>query len=555
MQPLLFLLKCQIKNGIKRAFTSPRRMLGLVFFFGYYLSVFRPFATRGMPMPERALVDMPPVSVLNACAFGLLSMAALLYCMSLTTYRSTHRPADVDVLFPTPISPKLILGLRLLREALMNLMLPLVFLLFGFKPANMVWASVVRDLDPSAAAATLRFGGIAYFLMAATLSTLAFAGGLYFHRQTVESDRARKIANWGILLWITVIVGGVSLAIRANPTLEGALGVLNSSWLRGVFFLPGFAADFALMPLTHDTVGGLAGIGFLLAMLAMALYLAFSQHTWLYEIAAQRASATVQTARFRRSGDMVSVAAEYARTKGARSQKVGWIQRQKWVGPSALIWKDLLVQRRSVSSIALVFPLLGVLLSGLFAFTDDTPSKNIGWLLSFVLGMMIFACGTVTGQSGFIEMLQRLDSLKPLPFSARTTIAYEVISKSLLAVVTAIVSFLAAIVMLPSQISILGPSMILGIFGSIVISSVYVLTTLIFPEVDDPTQRGLRGVVQLLAIGICCVPSASVYLALCFGAKWPPILAVIVPCGMYVGIAYILWAQAGKMFADFSLND
>src|SRR6476646_3903349 len=140
MRPLLYLTFRSVSNGLKRSLTSPRRLIGLIFAISYYVFVFiRPMGTgfsgRQSDLPFDFRFDLPPLHVLQAVAFG--GFALLTIMLALTTasiQRLSFRPADVDVLFATPLNPRLILIFRLIRDYLLALLFPLFFLLVGWRP-------------------------------------------------------------------------------------------------------------------------------------------------------------------------------------------------------------------------------------------------------------------------------------------------------------------------------------------------------------------------------------------------------------------------------------
>src|SRR5262245_43778654 len=108
MRPLIFLTTRSVVNGIKRAFSSPKRMISLIAFALYYFFVvMRPMATSYGPrhsrMPTEFAFNLPPMEVLQAFIFAGFALLTILLALSTSVQRMSFRPADVDVLFATPI--------------------------------------------------------------------------------------------------------------------------------------------------------------------------------------------------------------------------------------------------------------------------------------------------------------------------------------------------------------------------------------------------------------------------------------------------------------------
>src|SRR5438045_3141730 len=99
MRPLVFLTYRSFLNGIKRALTSGKRLIGLLFFISYYVwLVFRPLGGsrefESTPMPMHLTV--PPLSSLDAVVFAGFAFMSFILVMNVMGYRGGFKPADVD---------------------------------------------------------------------------------------------------------------------------------------------------------------------------------------------------------------------------------------------------------------------------------------------------------------------------------------------------------------------------------------------------------------------------------------------------------------------------
>ena len=167
MRALLYLTLRTLANGVKRATTSARRLIGLIFFGAYWLWVIvRPFERQ--PPPPRgfseAIVTMPDPALIGGIAFCVFALMSGFLVLG-SVQRTTFKPADVDTLFPTPISPRLVLGMRLLRDYFFSLIMPLLFAVLFYRPSAGFLKAFVANF-PEQGGWIFKMAIAAYFLMA-----------------------------------------------------------------------------------------------------------------------------------------------------------------------------------------------------------------------------------------------------------------------------------------------------------------------------------------------------------------------------------------------------
>ncbi|MBL8059671.1 MAG: hypothetical protein JNK63_03020 [Chthonomonas sp.] len=558
MHPLLWLSWRQTVNGLKRALTSPRRLIGVLFIVGYYLMIFRPFraagsAGRGFTTP---FLNVPPIQVLDGVFFAIFGAMSLLYLLTLTGYRGGHHPADIDVLFSTPISPKHVLAFRMIRDSMMGLLLPLVMVLFTWRSTTGAWAQLSRDIDPLAASNSLRLVTVSYCLMGMGWVALGYAVSLFCNRPGLHYDRMRRMIGWTLsALIIGTGYAFYSLLVR-DLEGKGIIATLNNPWLRAVLFLPDAAVRLTLGPITGNTWAALGGLLTLLGFIAVCVALAMSQAGWLFEIAAQRVSQTVQTARFARSGDTYAMTAQRARSGKTRVRQWGFLNRLVVTGPLALVWKDSVNCLRGFSFVLFLIPAVGITLNALIANApaeDNGPGKGV--IAVMIISLMSFTNTSMAASSGFVDMLNRVDMLKPLPYSPGKTMFFEVLGKALPGILTSIIIALGSLFFMSKEWDHLMSGALLGVGVATVISVCIGLATVLFPDIEDPSQRGLRGLVQLLVFVIFAVPPIGIYLSLLFAAKWPPVAAAAPSFGVGIGLAIVGANIAGHLFASFNPNE
>ncbi len=90
-----------------------------------------------------------------------------------------------------------------------------------------------------------------------------------------------------------------------------------------------------------------------------------------------------------------------------------------------------------------------------------------------------------------------------------------------------------------------GPSL------AVMLSSAVLVVTLLFPEINDPTQRGFRGLMQLLGIALAIAPGLSVFIGLTIWTK-TPLPGAFLGTVLNLAVAGGLTAAAGYLYLGFN---
>ncbi|MBW7928965.1 MAG: hypothetical protein H3C58_12965, partial [Fimbriimonadaceae bacterium] len=196
MNALLFLAVRSVVNGVRRALSSPKRLITLVAAVAYYAYLLRP--TRGsesFDLPEDFRMQMPPEAVLHSLAFAAFGFLTLMFLMSLLSHRSGFRPADVDMLFPTPIHPRWVMAFRMAREYLVTLLLPFLIMLLGWR-STAGGLAMLEEVVPESGMIQVagRVGMVSWFLMALFWVAMGQAVSMAASRQDRYGLTARRIA-------------------------------------------------------------------------------------------------------------------------------------------------------------------------------------------------------------------------------------------------------------------------------------------------------------------------------------------------------------------------
>lgn len=559
VRPLVFLLTRSIVNGVKRAVTSPKRLIALLAFgLYYYQLLLRPFGSQPHPSFPAGTPQfrLPPLPAIDAVVFGLVGAMSLLLMSSILSYKGGFKAADVDVLFPTPVSPRVVLLFRIARDTIATLLLPLFVALIGYRSAAPTVAPFFRDY-PRQGGDILRALVLGYLMVSLVWVCIGYAASLFVNRSDLKSDRNRKLINVGMAALIFAVLGYALVSFRLNPNLETMVGVAHNPFVR-----------FALAPVTLATwaVMGtfqgnpvLAIIGYLglLAIAVVALQVALTQVGWMYDQAAARGFSSGPNLRELQSkGDMLGMQAERARQgklkEGRIARRIGAL---KVRGPAALLWKEAILQARgSLSGLVFLGTIFIVMMAFVMWSTASKPASS-GWILLGAQGMMVYTMAMASAQSGFIELLRRVDLQKPLPFTPAVTVFWEVLSKAIAPTILGLLSALVGIAFAPWAWTTALAGILMTPALAIVLSAVVLLVIVLFPDMEDPTQRMFRGLMLLLGVALAVIPAGVVLVGGIVFLHFSPLVVALPVVAINVGIGFVVSSVAGNLYAGFNPSE
>lgn len=562
MKALWYLTYKTFLNGTKRALSSPRRLIGLLFFVGYYFMVFiRPalYSPRGdfrLPGQVVGKLEFPPFEVIDAFSFSILAGLSMFMMLGVAAQQTAFKPSDVDVLFPTPVNPKVVLLFRIARDYLFTLLLPLMLAVLGMRPVMMGWEAVFRNMPhPEYSGLTMRALLASWSLMAMCWVTITYAISLLINRSDRASTRNKRILGWTMAVLILGTLGYIVWRSSRIEDLGGILELVRSPILRSVFFTATLANQMVLGPLEGDLLMAALGGGGLVAIIAGALYVAITQAGWMYDQAAVKGFDNASVRLAQRRGDTMGAIAEMARLGKIKAGRKTFVHRLRMAGPWALMWKEFFLQTRGMMGMLVLLGLMGIVICLLPAMI--TPKKGDMGTPAFFFIMQASALFMMTmaiAQTGFIEVLRRVDTQKPLPFSAPLVVLIEVASKALLGIVVSVIASLIALIINPPLWPYVLAALIYSPSLSLLLSSTVFLTTIMFPDVDDPTQRQFRGLIMILAIIILGLPPTGAFIGI-WALGMPAWIAAIIGGIICLGMSALACVVSGRLYESFNPSE
>ncbi len=559
IRPLLFLTFRSVANGLKRALTTPRRLITLIAFIGYYFFLFiRPALMSSATMPVGATprwqLDFPPLAAIDSFVFAIFSVLSLFLLLGALNANTTFKPADVDVLFSTPISPKVILTFRMVRDYLATLLLPLLMAVLGLRPAKMGWEAFFRNMpNPQYSSMVLRFMVISWLLMSLSWIMLTYAANLYLNRSDMRSERIKRwVAGVIVPIAVVAVFGYVGWRLSGVASVSDAIGLGHNPWLRTLFFSASFATQMTLSPLSSGGPwAGLVGAAGLVGITVVGYILSLRQVGWMYDTAAIRAMSVRKTTELQRSGDYSAIMAQRARDGRYRLLKLNFVKRLRLQGPWALLWKEMMLQPRTMFGMFILFTFAGVMMTGMTALIPDRAREGTGYVFLVMQGATVFMITMAFSQLGFVEVLRRVDLQKPMPFPASVTVFIEILSKSLVSVLACGLGCVVSVIIKPALWPFAAGAMIATPAFATLLSACVFFVTMLFPDVDDVSQRQFRGLMIMLSIAIGgLLPMLSVIGLLALHAH--PVVACLVGGVLALAISAILAIVSGQLYANFN---
>lgn len=559
MKPLAYLFFRSFFNGVRRAVTNVRRLIALIFFCGYYILILaRPGSGGNLSRLSRIepSFSLPSTTVLESFVFATLGVASLLMLTGLFSYRGSFRPADVDVLFPTPVNPKAVLLFRIFRDYFATLLVPLLVAIIGFR-ASVGGLELFFKSFPSTGAYALRATSVAYLGMMLSWVVVGYAASMFINRTDLKSDRNRVLMTAGLAIALMSVAFVIGRAFLNGWSIEALVSITHHPVIRFVM-LPAWAGSALVMgPLTGNWLEFSAGLVGLIAIIGGGLALAMSQVGYMYDQASARGFDSVSIRSLRQQGDAYAIAAMRAQTKKVSDT---WITKRvrRWVpsGAVALLWKEFLLQARAGGVASILPGLAFVTMGGIFVyFVPDRGNPSfMGYVLLYFNGLMAFTLGLASGQSGFIELLRRVDFLKPLPFVPTQTVFWEVTAKIVFPSIWGAVMSLVVTILRPATWQFGIASTLLVVAFTLTLISTILLVVILFPDMEDATQRGFRGLMILLGSAITCAPPLTVLVTL-LAFKFSPLVSMVIPVLMCLGISLGVCALAGRFYATFNPSE
>jgi hypothetical protein len=554
---LWYLWSKQFVNGIKRAVSTPRRLISILIGIGYYVGFFiRPWDSKGSSSFEQLgkSFQFEPKSV-EPIVFIIFSVVSILSASTIFGFKNTFKQSDVDVLFPLPIPSKVVMFFRLLRDYAVTLFIPIVFGIAMFQPTKGILSGVSKN-DPFAIQHLIQGGLIAWLLLMLAWVSISYAMCFWVAKNETKSQVIIRSVGWALFLITILFFGSIGLQFRANPIFATIQSATSAPWLKGLMIIPSSATAIVMGGFSPSPVGSLLGVGILVTVIWISLSFAASLSGWMYDQAATKGFQGQAMRDLQRKGDYAGIFADRARRgkigRGRIAKRVAeWNFRRGWT----LIYKEILIQARIGFWSNLIFLLIIGGFGVMFLFIPETNGVQIGaYMYLGLTGFMGVNMSSIQSYTGFVETLRRVEVMKPLPLTSAQIAFFETAAKAVVAMFMSGSPFLIGLIYKPSLWHFHLAGMIAAPSLSLALTSAVFLIVVLFPDFDDPTQRTFRGIMQLIALVIIMVPTALIFVGLML-IGWSPLVPGLICLGVNFGITVLLTSITGRFYADFNPSE
>ncbi len=529
MRPLLYLEIRQFLNSSRNTLRTPKRLIpALIIAAGTFAWVMQAIlfsfaaASYSHDHPEVTLAaSLLPSELIRAGGFLALSIGSVIVLYQAFASGSLiFSIAHIDFLFPTPISRRSVLLVKLVKDYLKYAFWVAFFVTFLGSP---ICLALRLSVFPSGFITIAALTGYLLFVvnLAHTLNIIFTFG---FERLK-QAGLVLKLALVGVLG--SVIGYGAHQYVVAGLDVEQIfLVAANSPIIKTVFAPASWCADLALAPVLavgHRELAYLPVI-WILAVASFALLMSRKEN--IYE---PSLGVSVRASRLRvamRSGDQAAVRTEMMREKG--SAKAGKLTIPPFgKGAMALMWKGVLVRYRMSVGHMLFMALLPILLALLAQNTLAKEAQVLRYLpLLLVYVSFVFS---MTVQPQIRAELKHANILKSMPIAGWKVMLVQSVNGSLF-LALGILAFAGSLwAFVPgTRGSLLPTCTIASPFLGFACISATIIPALLYPDTRDSAQNFTCNLIGFILTTIAAVPTVVMGIMLLLVVK-SSLWAALVP--------------------------
>lgn len=484
--------------------------------------------------------------------------------MSLTTkWAMNIKQPDVDILFPTPLPIRALLAFRVFRDTITTLIVPIFFGIWFMGRSLMSihqWAQ--QNNQEAMIGLTYRLTFLGYVLQSIFWAMAGLALSLYVQRQNVQGEKAKKLVEWVVF----VVILGAGLVIWYLSYQHGwweTLNTLRSSRIAQLIFFPATAnAAIGLAPMTGNWMAAGVGAGVLLLGSWACWELAARQGAWYYENSALVSSTLQSQVRGTNRHEAVTKMWADRAQKGKVKIRKNRFAEARWTGFGALVWKEIILQSRMMNAMQWLAPSFGIAIGAgaWYVVNNLVPERRQGNIdvlmfgsLAGPLAYLTFILGSIGSAYAFSSMLRLGDIQKPLPFTPGQYVRFEVLAKAIYPAVASVLAALVVLILSPRFYQASLATMLVVPTFALVASAMNGVIVLMFPD-DDPTQKGFRGLLSMVAMLVLAGPP----FVLMIGGlvlKLNMVLVATVTSLVNVGLAFLATELGGRFYANFNPSE
>lgn len=549
MKPLLYLEIRQFINSIKNAFRSPRRLIPALLvaagIFSWVLqSAFLISGTghlgrHGMPGLNAAAM---PTEMIRAVAFLMLSFGSLVILFqAFSTGSLVFSIAHIDFLFPTPISRRAVLLVKLVKDYLKYAFWVTFMVIFTGVPLLM---SINVRLFPAGLWSIAALTAYILFVINVTHAVnIIFTFGFERLKQTGKLVKLIMGVTFG-----SAVVIGVRQYLMSGDCCFSVLWAVNSPVIKTIFAPADWCASLVLAPLEGVTSADTIHLGLLCGLAAASFAFLMSRKENIYEPSLGVSVRATRVRQAMRSGDATALRVQMMQEKGKKSAGMMVIP-PFGKGAVALLWKSLAIRyRMSWTQLLMVLVLPGVVT---FVIQRSVNVQEILCNLPFVLVYLTYIM-SITIQPQVRAELKHANVLKSMPIAAWKVMLAQVVNGSLY--LTLGISVFAASMWLfvpATRNDLLKVCAIGSPFLGFACVSATVIPALMYPDTRDSAQNFFCSLIGFMLISFVMIPTVVLGVVL-FGLANVSYYGALIPmCIVNLLLGAVGVSVSGAIFRRF----
>ncbi len=518
MKSLLYLEIRQLINAIKNTARSPKRLIPALLMGAWVASWFirgilQYTGAPGPRIPSLSLIKNVPIGLLENGVFLFLAIGSVMvmynaFSSGMMIFSVSH----IDFLFPTPISRRSVLLMKLIKDYLKyGFYVAFFFMFMGFPAFGALNVNAVPSGFISIAAIT------ALMVLVVNLShTINIVFTFGFERLKQAGAIIKVII---LSAPASAIAYGLYDFMRVGNAQESFIQAMDSPIINFFFAPAHWCAVLFLAPLKGVTKVDQLHLAMLTAMALISFVVLLYRRENIYEPALGVSTKFAERRVAMRAGDYSGIRVNELREKGAT--RAGGLSIPPFGrGAMAILWKSLLLRYRISTTQLMMMAVLPVFL--IYVIKVSLPTPELLSYLPMVLLYVVWAMSMLATAEMRSE-LKQANILKSMPIRAWKVMLAQAVNSTLY--LSAGVFIFSAVMWIlvpetrysdPNKGSLLLACMLGAPFLGFVNVSASIVSALLYPDARDPAQSFFGAMVSFILSTMALIPCVVIGLGMLF---------------------------------------
>ena len=547
MRPLIYLELRQFINSIKNTVRHPKRLIPMLLIAAWVGTWFVQgllLLAGEVPRPHGPRLDVLgslPIETIESVVFlSLAVVSAMVVYGAFSSGLMVFSIAHIDFLFPTPISRRKVLFVKLLKDYLKYAGWIAFFFFFIGSP---IFSELGVSMMPWGLASIAAV--VALVLLVINLAHTINIVFTFGYERLKQAGTLIKAAM--VLTGLSALTYGVHQYARTGNAIASILWAADSPVVSAVFAPARWAGSLSLAPLLGITPEQWGQFGLLWLAAAGSFVLLMTRKENVYEPSLGISFKYGRRRLAMRSRDFTDIRVAALREKGTRRAS-GLSIPPFGRGAVAFVWKNILLRYRIYRSQLAFLILLPLVL--IFILNRSLPAE-LKRNAPFLLAYMVWAL-SMAAQTEIRIDLKYANIVKSMPIGAWKLVLAQVASSVLyLAGGIAVFAGYLWIALPDARGPMLVACAVAAPFLGFANIAAMTIPSLMYPDLRDASQNYLCGLLGFLLTAIATAPTVVLGLVMHFVLRAPVYAILPAACAVNILIGAAAVALAGGMFRRF----